>query len=285
MKKLIKILKPIVQKFPALANLYRSYHESRIVTAKVLFRDKLGFFFNGMDIMHEGKFEPDETYIFDKIISNYDMFVNVGANTGYYVCKALKEEINVVAFEPSQLNVTRMVNNIQANNFNAEFQLFPIALSNQLGLLPIYGEGSGASLLDGWAGGKYKSLVPVSSYDMTAMPLTENKKCLVMIDIEGAELGCLKGANSLIASDQDNDFIIEICSDVHQPQGTIINPNLVETFQLMFSYGYSAYTADANLRKIELSEAKEIESTQINTLETHNFIFSKTDNIINKLKS
>ena len=40
----------------------------------------------------------------------------------------------------------------------------------------------------------------------------------------------------------------------HQPSGISINPNLVDTFNLMFSYGYNAFTANKKLRKIEISE-------------------------------
>lgn len=282
---LLRFLKPIVEKFPNVANYYRYSRDAKMLRREVLFREKLGFFFNGMSAMEDGKFEPDETNIFEKIISNYDVFVNIGANTGYYVCKALKKEICTIAFEPNQLNVNILLRNIKANNFDADFQLFPIALSDELGVLPLYGASTGASLVEGWAGQMSNTLVPISSFDSTALPLTEGKKCFVMIDIEGAELGCLKGANSLLRSDTNNDFLIEICVNEHQPEGTIINPKLVETFELIYSYGYVGYTIGAKLRKVELSEVKKILFTNIDTLGVHNFLFTKSDKILNELKS
>jgi len=282
---LLRFLKPIVEKFPNVANYYRYSRDAKMLRREVLFRENLGFFFNGMSAMEDGKFEPDETNIFEKIISNYDVFVNIGANTGYYVCKALKKEICTIAFEPNQLNVNILLRNIKANNFDADFQLFPIALSDELGVLPLYGASTGASLVEGWAGQMSNTLVPISSFDSTALPLTEGKKCFVMIDIEGAELGCLKGANSLLRSDTNNDFLIEICVNEHQPEGTIINPKLFETFELIYSYGYVGYTIGTKLRKVELSEVKKILFTNIDTLGVHNFLFTKSDKILNELKT
>ncbi|MDB4035283.1 FkbM family methyltransferase [Pseudomonadales bacterium] len=281
----LRYLKPVVEKFPGLANYYRYSRDAKTLKANVLYREKLGFFFNGKDTMEEGEFEPKETHIFEKIITNYDMFVNIGANTGYYVCKALKQGISTIAFEPNQLNVNILLRNIAANNFDAEFQLFPVALSDSPGVLPMFGGSTGASLVEGWAGQTSSALVPISLFDKTAAPLIEGKKCFVMIDIEGAELGCLKGANSLLASECNNDFLIEICVNEHQPKGVSVNPKLVETFEVIQSFGYVGYTVDSKMRKIELSEIKEIQSTSIDTLGVHNFLFSKSGDLINDLKS
>ncbi len=282
---LIKFLKPFVARFPGLANFYRYLRDSKILNREVLFREKLGFFFNGKSDMEKGEFEPHETYLFEKVITNYDLFINIGANTGYYACKALQKDINTIAFEPNSLNMNILLRNIEANNFDAEFQLFPVALSDELGILPLYGASTGASLVKGWAGQLNKTLVPISTFDSTALPLTEGKKCFVMIDIEGAELGCLKGARSLLTSDTNNDFIIEICVNEHQPEGTLINPKLVETFEFIYSFGYVGYVIGDKLRKVELSEVKKIPITNVDTLKVHNFLFTKSDKILNKLQS
>lgn len=148
--------------------------------------------------MEKGEFEPQETAIVESLFEAFDVFVNIGANTGYYVCKALRRGVRVVAFEPNQLNVNILLRNVEANKFEADFTLFPIALSDQNGVLPMYGESTGASLIDGWAGQNNRYLVPTSKFDSTAKSLVDNMCCLVLIDIEGAELNCLKGAAALI---------------------------------------------------------------------------------------
>ena len=280
---LLRFAKPFVEKIPGAAGYYRFLRDSKALNAEVAFREKLGFRFNGNRSMEKGEFEPQETAIVESLIEAFDVFVNIGANTGYYVCKALKRGIGVVAFEPNQLNVNILLKNVEANKFEADFQLFPIALSNQHGVLPMYGASTGASLIDGWAGQKNRYLVPISTFDSTANSLVNDKSCLVLIDIEGAELNCLKGASSLINSPKNNVFLIEISVREHQPKGTTINPNLVETFSFMFSQGYEAFTADENLRKIELAEVINIASTEIDTLGTHNFIFTKNFDVLDKV--
>jgi FkbM family methyltransferase len=225
--------------------------------------------------MQDGVFEPQETIIFNKIIQQFSLFINIGANAGYYACKALNKGVDVMAFEPNQLNVNILLRNIWVNRFNASVQIFPMALSDKSGILPLYGGSTGASLVEGWAGQKSKTIVPVASLDELGGSSFMKKRCFVLIDIEGAELGCLKGAQNLLTSEANNVFLIEIGIHEHQPDGVAINPNLVETFALMFSFNYLAYTADSNLRKVDLSEVRMVADTKIDTLATHNFLFLK----------
>ena len=281
---LVKILKPFVEMFPIIANFYRFVRDTRSIEAKVEFRNKLGFFFNGNEAMQKGNFEPNETLIIEQLLKKFDTFINIGANTGYYVCKALSNGKNTIAFEPNNLNVIFLLKNIQANKFKTDFQFFPVALSDEVGVLPMYGASTGASLIKGWAGQKGATLVPISTFDNIASSLIKGKRCLVLIDIEGAEFKCLKGAKSLLSSNENNVFLIEVSVTDHQPEGIKINPNLLETFKLMKSFGYTAYTANTELRKIELSEIVDIKNSNINTLETSNFIFVKSEQILKSIK-
>ena len=104
------------------------------------------------------------------------MFVNIGANTGYYVCKAMTWGVNVLDFEPNQINVNILLRNVEGNNFKSKFLLFPVALSDQFWILPMYGVGTGASFTEGWAGQTHKNLVPISTFDATAKSQITNQK-------------------------------------------------------------------------------------------------------------
>jgi FkbM family methyltransferase len=284
MDRLIKILKPIVEKFPVIAECYRHIRDAKRLNASIEFREKLGFFFNGDWATENGEFEPLETVIIENLLDSVEIFINIGANYGYYVCKALKGGVETIAFEPNQHNVNMMLKNVHANRFDAKFQLFPVALSDELGILPMYGSSTGASLIKGWAGQLNSYLVATSTFDKTAKSLTEGKQCLILIDIEGAEYNCLKGAMSLLCSKSKNIFLIEITVAEHQPDGKLINPDLFNIFSMMADHGYNAYTADCKLRKIELSEVFNIESTLIDTLGVHNFLFVKQDEILRQIE-
>lgn len=281
--KLISILKPLVNKIPSLASFYRYRRDLKILNSEVKFREDLGFYFNGLPSMESGQFEIEETRIFEALLPHCDIFFNVGANTGYYVCRALNKNKKTIAFEPNQLNVKILLNNISANNFGENFNLFPVAMGEKCGVIPMYGDSTGASLIEGWADQKTSNLVPILVFDHFANQFINNKKCLVMIDIEGSELGFLKGAKSLLNSDSENIFLIEICVCEHQPSGTRVNPFIVETFELMFHHQYRAYTADKNLRRVYLQEVKDIFESGTDTLLTHNFIFIKSTLSLGKL--
>jgi len=280
---MIKFLRPLIEKFPLVSGCYRYVRDSKDFRKEIRYRKHLGFLFNGEDSMEQGNFEPHETIIFDKVISHFDLLINVGANSGYYVCKALKQNVDVLAYEPNQFNVNLLLQNVYANKFNADFLLFPVALSNKSGVLPIYGSSTGTSLIKGWAGQVSETLVPISTFDTTGKLISTNKNCLIIIDIEGAELDCLNGAKSLLQTDTNNVFMVEISIDEHQPISGKLNPNILKTFQLFYDFGYFGYTADDNLRKIELLEVKNIIDTNINTFTGHNFLFVKSIKSLNDI--
>lgn len=281
---LFRFLKPLVERFPRLASFYRHLRDTKSLRGDVLFREPLGFYFNGSDSMERGDFEETETRIVDSILSSFDSLVNVGANSGYYVCKALNKGTSVLAFEPNQLNVNILLRNVYANQFTAKAIIFPFALGDETGILPLYGDSTGASLIEGWAGQKTSNLVPVSTFDEVAYPLVRDKKSFVLVDIEGAELSFLRGAHKLLSSSTDNAFMIEISVAEHQPEGTEINPHLLETFRLMNSYGYIAFTADAALRQVDIAEVSQIATTTRDSLGTHNFLFLKDPSILNSIE-
>ena len=275
--KFIKILKPFVSKFPSLARYYRYQRDLKILNSEIKFRESLGFYFNGLPSMEIGQFEMEETKIFETLLPHCDIFFNVGANTGYYVCKALSKNKRTIAFEPNQLNVNILLKNIAANNFGEKFSLFPNALGEKGGVIRLYGDSTGASLIEGWNDQRTSTLVPILVFDDFAKQLIKAKRSLIVVDIEGSELSFLKGAKSLLESETENIFLIEICVCEHQPSGIKMNPNLLETFELMFNHQYNAYTADKKLRKVNLQEIKDICESGVNTLLTHNFIFIKSN--------
>ena len=77
---LLKTLKPLVEKFTNLSELYRFQRDSKKLRKPVKYREALNFKFNGADDMEKGIFEPSETLIFDRLIDKFDLFINIGAN-------------------------------------------------------------------------------------------------------------------------------------------------------------------------------------------------------------
>ena len=274
-KQIIRITNPIVERYSKLAMTYRYMRDSWKQIYKEPQETSMGFKLSGNLAMQNGQFEPEETQIVKRILSHVDVVINVGANIGYYCCIALSHKKYVVAFEPIDLNFRYLLRNITANNWESRIEVYPIALSNKVGVIDIYGRGTGASLVKGWAGTpeKYVNLVPSSTLDNMLGSRFQSKRCLMIVDIEGAEHLMLEGASSIIDMEPKPIWMMEISTIEHQPKGISINPNLSSTFQIFWNRGYEAWTADKQCRIIHPDEIEEIVKSGIGTLQTHNFLF------------
>lgn len=277
-KKLFLLLKPFVNRFPKLAAIYRAVRDQleSMDEPKVT---PWGFKLAGNLSMAEGAFEPIETELVRNLLPEVDVLVNVGANVGYYCCHALSMGKDVIAFEPMERNLRYLCKNIKANGWN-EIEIFPIALSNDKGVLEIYGGNTGASLVKGWAGipENYKTYVPCSTMDSVLGGRLETKKALILVDIEGAEKWMLDGASIMLANETKPIWLIEIMTEDHQPDGVEMNPNLLSIFQLFFHHGYEAFSADTKMRKISIEDVNAVMDGRA-SFEIHNFIFREMSKV------
>lgn len=236
----------------------------------------LGFRFRGNEAMQRGSFEPVETAIIQHLLQDADCFVNIGANIGYYCCLAMSKKVRTIAFEPLDINVQLLQSNLAANGFEQDFELFPIGLSQRSGVVKIYGDGTGASMIPGWAGTSehYFRFVPVNTLD-NVLQSRISPRTLVLMDIEGGEYPALLGATTILSSDCKPTWMVEICVSEHQPAGTKINPSLKETFQLFWNAGYDAFTAERLPQLVTPAMIDSVLHSGVDSFKTHNFVFLK----------
>lgn len=276
LKWLVSLVRPIIERFPCAASLYRGMRDQLNSMEKPQLTP-WGFKLAGNPAMARGTFEPVETELVRSLLDEVDILVNVGANVGYYCCHALSMGKPVIAFEPVPRNLSYLCKNIKANNWSGA-EIYPIALSNSVGVLEIYGGDTGASILKGWAGTpeSYMTLVPCSTMDIVLGSRLSGKKALILVDIEGAEKWMLEGADILLANDPKPMWLVEIMSKDHQPGGIKINPNLVSTFQTFFQRGYQAISADKDSRPITIEEVSRVASGS-SEFGIHNFLFYESE--------
>jgi len=196
--------------------------------------------------MLANRFEEDEMRVVRSCIEACDVFVDIGANIGFYTCIAGMMGKRVVAFEPQPRNLRYLYRNI-LNNHIAGAECYPLALGTSPDLLTLYGaSGTGASLLSGWAGysDKTQQVVPVNALDNVLGDRFTNKKLLIKIDVEGAEYGVLQGASKTLAVSPRPTWFVEIALNEFHPGG--MNPHYQDTFQLFWDAGYLAKTADGS---------------------------------------
>jgi FkbM family methyltransferase len=270
----VRFFKPAVEQIPAAAMAYRYIRDSNLRMVEP--RDTpLGFKFAGHPAMEQGTFEPAETRIVMRFLEKIDVVINVGANTGYYCCLALHRGKRVIAFEPIGQNLQCLYRNVRANGWQDRIEIYPIALSDRIGIIDIFGGGTGASLVKGWAGipERYAQLVPTSTLDNVLGERIQGRNCLFIIDVEGSEKLVLGGSQGALAAQPKPIWMVEISVRDHQPKGVTLNPHLRSTFQHFWDFEYEAWTAGESIRLVDPGEIEDIAAGREDTLRTHNFLF------------
>jgi len=225
--------------------------------------------------MASGTFEPQETRLVRDLLEGIDIFVNVGANVGYYCCHALSMGKPVIAVEPVVRNLHYLMRNIVENGWERQVEIFPLAVGARSDILKMWGGGTGASLIKGWSGvpSSYVTQVPVLTLDRILGNSLRGKRALILVDVEGAEYDMLQGAVASLASEPRPIWIIEIVALSHQPEGVKVNPYLVPTFEFFFNHGYMAKSTNSVHDVIGLDMVRSVANGQ-GELSSANFLFT-----------
>ena len=266
MKKFLK------NKIPRVINIYRILKFQ--LKNKKIYKTKWGFKFIGNEKMAKGEFEVFETEIVRRLLKETEIFVNVGANIGYYCCHALDMNNYVIAFEPMPNNLYFLYKNIEINNW-AEINVYPVALSNKSGITKIYGDNTGASIIKGWGNfeEEYSTIVPKFTLDELLKERFFNKKLLFLIDIEGSEFEMLEGSKSFINLEPSPIWIVEIVleSDILNKEFNF--KRYMNTFEIFFKHGYNAFTIQEKLYPLSKDEILAMNKSSKNV--PYNFLFKK----------
>jgi FkbM family methyltransferase len=158
-----------------------------------------------------GSFEPNEFALLDRILKPGMVFVDVGANDGYFSIFAAKRvgtQGRVLAFEPSSRERAHLFRNLRLNGIT-NVTVLPLALGNSEGVVEL-------KLADGLHTGHntlgkfvHEDVHPWFSEDVeirTLDSLCENLKVdrvdVIKIDVEGGEAGVTAGARHTLAKFQ-----------------------------------------------------------------------------------
>ena len=259
--------------------LYRYARDTRLLLRDPVM-SPMGFRFVGNEAMERGSFEPEETELVKQWLRKVDVFVNLGANIGYYCCIALQSGKRVIAFEPIETNLAYLYRNIDANGWRERIEVFPLALGDHAGIIEIFGSGTAASLVEGWATvsrGDWR-LVPINTLDAVLGNRLRGQRCLFLIDVEGAESSVLEGASGQLGLTPAPIWVVEIAALEHQPRGVRINPKFLATFDRFLGQGYKAYTFDRDYRPIPREGVVRVVEQAEDGFRTHNFLLGLRGN-------
>jgi FkbM family methyltransferase len=264
-------LRRIVETVPFASVLYRSIRDQSYLARLRAQPTPLGVLFARPAGMTSDAFEPEETRFIQESLPGSDVFVDVGANFGLYACLARKAGKDVVAVEPLLENVAGLLFNLHANGFD-DVEVVPLGLAERPGLATLFGGGTGASFVAGWAGTstQYRRLVSVSTLDLLIGGRFEEKRLLIKIDVEGAELSVLRGASETLKRKPKPLWMVEVCLTEHHPGGR--HPAFLEVFDIFWNEGYAVREIGGS-HVLERSEMVETLRAG-NKPRTHNYIVS-----------
>jgi FkbM family methyltransferase len=249
-------LRTAIERFaPHGADLYRSLRQRRAELNARPRPTAEGFLLVGNETMHDGTFEPEERRIIARALRDADVFVDVGANVGYYTCLARAAGATVVAVEPLESNVRALLRGLDANGWT-DVEVWPVGVAGESAIVPLYGASTGASLVEGWANisKSWKTSIPVTTLDILLGHRFGGKRMLIKMDIEGAEYPALRGARSLLERVPKPTWLVEISLAVHHP---VPNAHFAETFEMFWSAGYTAAIAAAGEEEVRPEDVAE----------------------------
>lgn len=213
-----------------------------------------GFRFTGPGALQQGLYEPAITELIRDCLRESTVFVDIGANMGYYTCLARHAGLKVLAVEPLLYNLEYLYMNLETNGY-LDVEVFPCGLAASPGLAPLYGPGTAASLIRDWAGTSTKKrIIPLSTLDIIMGDRFAGEKLLIKVDVEGAEYELLKGAGKTLAAFPDAVWMVEIDLSGNHPGG--LNPNFLKTFETFWSHGFQACAIDEDCKVVSRNDVE-----------------------------
>jgi FkbM family methyltransferase len=248
-------LRPIVERKPALAIVYRAIRDEMQRQKQISVMTPFGFRIAGNQSMQMGTFEIEETRLLKHYIADTDVFLDVGANIGFYSCFARNMGKHVIAIEPLNQNLQMLYRNLEDNGWQ-DVEVWPVGLADSSGITTIYGGGTGASLIEGWAGcsSVYKQTISVFTLDLIVKSRFIDKRMVIKVDVEGTEYSVLKGAQNMLQRLPKPVWLVEISLSAHHPGGA--NSHFAQTFTMFWDNGYEARTGNSQQRLVLESDVK-----------------------------
>lgn len=185
------------------------------------------FDFVAQDFKRFGYWEPRTTEFIKKNLKKEQVFLDIGAQVGYFSILASELGAKVIAFEPSTSNRKLLNKNINDNKCNVT--VIDKALSNSNSKMKLYtGKTPGEhSLLNNYHNSLGYEEVDTATYDSLDLPIPD----VIKMDIEGGERMALEGMQKIINTNKPLILIFEDWD----------NKN---TDWLIDNYGFKLFTID-----------------------------------------
>ncbi len=201
-----------------------------------------------------GSFEPNEFNFLDRLLTPGMVFVDVGANDGYYTLFASRRvgpQGRVVSVEPSSRERGHLERNIARNGIG-NVEIVPAALGAAAGHADLHlahGVHTGHNTLGRFAHDDVVPAqverVPVETLDAVVTRLGLSRVDIVKIDVEGGEANVITGARTMLAVMRPV-LMMEVNDGALQAQGSS-EAALLEMLRREFGYEILVFSGMSGL--------------------------------------
>lgn len=228
-----------------------------------------------------GVFEKEETELIKNLIQKGNVVLDIGANIGYYTlmfAKLVGKEGKVYSFEPGLENFSVVQKNVLTNQLQNVI-LEKVAISDSSKETKLYlSEGPGGHRI-------YQSNYCTKNFDIVNTTTLDDyfkdksiieKISFVKIDVEGAELGVLRGMISLLKNEN-----IKILAELYGPFIREFGNEPKELFLFLRNHGFKIYifkkiNPESSFTPNNIQELKICEEEKLNfEVQDQNFLFVK----------
>lgn len=170
------------------------------------------------------------------------VFMDVGANIGFFSMTVAKDykinECQIHCFEPNPYTFNLLKTNLQNNGFNNVYlNMVGLGERETTAVLTSNAENIGAANIYSENKGGIQTNIQIRTLDGYCKDLGINRVDIIKVDIEGAELNFLKGAENIIANSEKLILVMEIVDQNCKRAGY----SAEELFKYCLSKGFVAY--------------------------------------------
>ncbi|MDX1439866.1 MAG: FkbM family methyltransferase [Rubricoccaceae bacterium] len=203
----------------------------------------------------QGAWEPHMVVVADRFLRPDQVVIDAGAHIGYFtILAAAKVGPNgrVLAIEPSPLNLSRLKRNLELSEIGGCTTICPVAVGERQGTVTLYSDGNSGgtefSLYSVRHGGQSAGNVEVRSLDELCIEHNVDTVDFIKIDVEGAELATLVGAQQVMARSPRLKIVVELHPWVVAPE---------EVCRFLAASGFFLYDLGAGFSRFDAERAQQ----------------------------
>jgi FkbM family methyltransferase len=268
----------IKKKYSLLRYLSKNFLATEILNFKMFLNPKDEVITPFMYSFHH--WEPKETAIIFHNLKEGDVFIDVGANVGYYTLLASKKvgiTGHVYSFEPETENYEILKQNIILNNLQ-NVTIEKKAVANKAGRMKLYLNPTNKgdhSLRDDKLNREYQEVDVISLDDY----FKDKKIDFIKIDVQGADVLVVQGAKGIISNNPNILIVSEFSSMNFRKMNTDPRVYLDDLSKI----GFEFYNIDDKSQSIDkLSIDSIMKRYDFHGIETNLFIVPKQKKVIIK---